>query len=143
MSLNVANFITKSVGVAALGMVLYDSHVAGTLEAPKYAKNHKAESLEEHFLNEQKLDSPSIIQATVKKSIFRHQVDENLSGFFTSIIGYAKGFGSMIVKNFLPLALATGAIVGGKGIFSKFCGAGLVAYGGIFLLQEMFGIGKE
>lgn len=143
MSPSITNFITKSVGVAALGLVLYDSHTAGSLEGPKYAKNHKAENLEEHFLNEQKLDSPSIIQAKVKKSIFRHQVDENLSGFFTSIIGYAKGFGSMMIKNFIPLALATGTIIGGKGIFSKFCGAGLLAYGGIFLMQEMFGIGKE
>jgi len=39
--------------------------------------------------------------------------------------------------------LVAGTILGGKGIFSKFCGAGLLAYGGIFLAQEMFGIGKE
>ncbi|MEI8128950.1 MAG: hypothetical protein WCG95_04970 [bacterium] len=143
MNSSVANFLTKSVGTAALGLVLYDSHIAGKLEAPKYEKNHKAESLEKHFFNEQKLDSPSIIQATVKKSIFRHHVDENLSGFFTNIIGYVKGFGSMMIKNSIPLALVAGTILGGKGIFSKFCGAGLLAYGGIFLAQEMFGIGKE
>lgn len=138
----VVNFLTKSVGVATLGLVAYDAHVAGKIEAPKYEKNHKAESLEEHYFNDMKLDSPSIVKSAVKKEIFKHHVDENLSGFFTSGIGYFNGAFSMLARDFIPLGLAAGTIAT-KGIFSKFCGAGLLAYGGIFLLQEVFGIGKE
>jgi len=69
-------------------------------------------------------------------------LDENLSGFFTGIGGYVKGFTSMLVTNIVPAALSVGAILT-KGLASKLCGAGLLAYGGIFLAQEIFGIGKE
>lgn len=141
MGSGVLNFLTKSVGVAGLGLIAYDAHHAGKIYAPMYEKNHKAEQLSERYLDELKLDSPSVVKEATKKRIFRFFIDENISGFFTTIGGYCKGFGSMLVDNIAPLALAGGTFIG-KGIFSKLCGAGLLAYGGIFLLQEFFGIGK-
>lgn len=136
------NFITKTVGAGGIGMVLYDTHVAGKIRASAYEKNHKAGSLSETAMEDLKLDSPSVIKSHVKKGIFHYKMDENLSGFFTAISGYFKGAGTMLVGNVIPLTLSVGTFVG-KGIFSKLCGAGLLAYGGIFLLQEGFGIGKS
>lgn len=136
------NIATKTVGGVSLAMILYDSHEAAKIRASSYSKNHKAESLSERYMDDLKLESPSTIRGHVKKGLFRYNVDENLSGFFTSISGYFKGLTSMLVRNVVPLALTTGTFVG-KGLFSKMCGAGLLAYGGIFLLQEAFGIGKH
>ena len=133
---------TKTVGVISLAMIGYDSHEAAKIRASAYSKNHKAESLSERYMDDLKLESPSTIRGDVKKGLFRYCMDENLTGFFTSVAGYFDGFGSMLVRNVVPLTLAGGTLVG-KGLFSKMCGAGLIAFGGIFLLQEMFGIGKH
>lgn len=136
------NSATKVVGGASIAMIAYDSHEAAKIRASAYAKNHKAEGLAERYMDDLKLESPSTIRGGVKKGLFRYSVDENLTGFFASVAGYFKGLGSMLVRNVVPLTLAAGTFVG-KGLFSKMCGAGLIAYGGIFLLQEMFGIGKH
>lgn len=136
------NIATKAVGGVSLAMILYDSHEAAKIRANSYSKDHKAGSLSERYMDDLKLESPSTIRSDLKKGLFRYSVDENLSGFFTSIAGYAKGFNSMMVRNVVPLALTAGTFMG-KGLFSKMCGAGLLAYGGIFLLQEAIGIGKH
>lgn len=136
------NIATKTVGSVSLAMILYDSHQAAKIRAYSYTKDHKAGGLSERYMDDLKLESPSTIRGHVKKGMFRYSLDENLSGFFTSIAGYAKGFNSMLVRNVVPLCLAAGTFMG-KGLFSKMCGAGLLAYGGIFLLQEGFGIGKH
>lgn len=150
MGSGVLNFLTKSVGVAGLGLIAYDAHHAGKIYAPMYEKNHKAEQLSERYLDDMKLDSPSVVKEAAKKRIFNFFVDENISSFFTTIAGYCKGFGSMLVNHVIPFGLAIGTLclggIKGKGFggaLSKFCGAGLLAYGSIFLLQEIFGIGKS
>jgi len=143
MAINVGNILAKTAGGAALLLVGIDSHMAGKRAASQTEKNHKANGLSERYLDDMKLDSPSVVKQHVKKGLFNYFLDENLSGFFTSIGGYAKGFSKMMVGNVIPLALSAGAIFGGKNWFSKGCGLGLVAYGGIFLAQELFGIGKS
>lgn len=140
---NVGNILAKTAGWAALGLIGYDSHMAGKISAHQTEKNHKAESITERYLDDMKLDSPSMVKQHVKKGLFRYFMDENFTGFFTSIGGYFKGASQMMVGNIIPLALSAGAILGGKGLFSKACGLGLVAYGGVFLAQEIFGIGKS
>lgn len=139
--MSISNVLTKTVGVIGLSMVAYDSHVAGKIKAVSHEKNHKATSLAGRFLDDTKLDSPSVVKEHAKKSIFRYFLDENLSGFFASIAGYAKGFSDMLVTNVIPFGLSVGTVLT-KGVTSKCFGAGLLAYGGIFLAQEIFGIGK-
>ncbi|MFA7657852.1 MAG: hypothetical protein WCY19_00290 [Candidatus Gastranaerophilaceae bacterium] len=145
-TIKIANVLTQTLGAATLGLIAYDSHIAGKIKASAYEKNHKATGLTERYLDDMKLDSPSTVEAGVKKELFKYSLDENLTGFFTNIAGYGKGFASMLVSEVIPFGLAIGTFFGkrgGKQIFSKFCGAGLIAYGGIFLLQEAFGIGKS
>lgn len=140
-SLNIANVITKSIGVAGLGLIAYDAHCAGKITGPMREKEHKAENLEGQFFNGMNLDSNSAVKAETKKRIFKYFLDENVSGFFTTTAGYLDGFATNLVSNVVPLGLAVGTVLT-KGKVSKCFGAGLLAYGGIFLLQEMFGIGK-
>lgn len=141
-SFKLSNYLAKGVGYAGLGLVAYDAHKAGVMEASKFEKNHKAESLSHHFMEDMKLDSPSTVKSAIKKRLFHYHMDENLSGFFTSIKGYFKGLSSMLVDGIVPLSLAAGTVLMPKGFLSKTFGVGLLAYGGIFLLQEAFGIGK-
>ena len=127
-------------------MVAYDCHTAAKIEAYAHEKNTKAEEITSRYLDDQKMESPSVVRQKAKEGLFHYFLDENVSGFFTSIAGYAKGFTSMLVSNVIPFALAAGTLMGKKGtkqIFSKFCGVGLLAYGGIFLAQEAFGIAKS
>lgn len=150
MAMNVSNILTKTVGAIGLGLVAYDSHVVGKIESRSVPKNHKSEVLVDHYIDDLKLDSPSVVKQHAKKGIFKYFLDENLSEFFLGVGGYIKGFSSMLVNNVVPFGLAVGTLMGKEGgsflrsqTVSKFCGAGLLAYGGIFLAQEFFGIGKS
>ncbi len=144
--MNVSNVLTKTVGVIGLGLVAYDSHAAGKHEAHAHEKEHKATSLAGRYLEDTKLDSNSMVKAQAKEHIFKYFMDENISGFFGAIKGYTKGFSEVLVSNVVPFALAVGTLLtnkkNSKNIISKCFGAGLLAYGGIFLAQEIFGIGK-
>jgi len=145
--MSIGTVLAKTAGVIGLGLVGYDSHIAGKIESRAYEKNHKAENITEHYMDDFKADGPSVVKQHVKKGIFKYYLDENLSGFFTGIYGYARGATSMLIGNIIPTTLALGAVLpigkkGGKHMFNKFCGVGLVAYGAIFLAQEFFGIGK-
>ena len=148
--MTMSNILTKAVGVIGLGLVGYDAHVAGKINAYSSEKNHKADSLSERYLDDLKLDSPSITKARVKEELFKYSTDETMTGFFHNIGGYIRGSIFSVVGNVIPFGLALGAILGGGaagrglgGTVSKFCGVGLAAYGSIFLLQEVFGIGKS
>lgn len=146
MGSGVLNVLAKTTGAVGLGLVLYDAHNAGKIKAPMEAKNHKSEQLQERYIDDMKLDKPSVVKAEAKHHIFRFFLDESFSEFFVSAKGYCKGFGEMLGSHVLPFALAMGTFVGSNGIrggVSKFCGAGLLLYGGMFLAEEFLGVGKS
>lgn len=138
--MGIFNLLAKPLGVIGLGLVGYDCHVSGALRSTANAQEYKAQSLESNYLDNMSMASPSIVRQKIKQGLFRFNVDENFSPFFNGISGYLKGFGSMLAHNLIPLGLSVGALFG-KGA-SKYFGAGLLLYGGIFLAQEIFGIGK-
>lgn len=137
----VLNFLTKSLGAATIGLIAYDAHNAGKIQAPMYRKNYKADQMANLYLHDRKLSSPSVVEDAAKKRIFKYFLDERLTSVFTSAIGYVKGAASIVINNVIPFGLACGTFVG-KGAFSKLCGAGILAYGGLFLFQEFTGFGS-
>lgn len=139
---SVSNIITKGIGIAALGLVVYDSHTHGKIESATYQKQVRASSMNDAYMNTLSQDTPSVVQSKFKKFIFQLRADENISDFFTGIAGYFKGIAKMTISNALPLALATGAIIS-KGKMSLAFGLGLLGYGAIYTLQNGFGIGKH
>lgn len=144
--MSVGNILAKTAGVIGLGLIGYDSHVAGTIRSRSFEKEHKAASLEHHLMSDQKQESASTIRGHLKKGLFRYQMDEEFSGFFTGIVGYFKGVNSMLIRNVIPLVLAAGTFAGKNGIrggISKCSAVGLAAYGLVTLAQEIFGIGKS
>lgn len=139
--MSVGSVLAKTAGVIGIGLIGYDAHCAGKMEASSYASNRKANGLSEGYKDHLKLDSPSVVKNEIKNELFDYNLNENLSGFFASIGGYIKGALSMAFGNIIPLGLSIATICT-KGKASKFCGAGLAIYGGIYLAQELFGIGK-
>lgn len=145
-NIQISNILAKTTGLVGLGLVAYDSHYAGKIQASRTERDIKTDSLEKHYMDDMKLDSPSVVQNSIKKRMLEFHEDEGFTGFFTNIAGYVKGFGSMLITNVIPLGLAAGTFIGKKGgrnLISKFSAVGLAAYGGIYLAKEFFGIGNN
>ncbi len=134
--------LAKAVGLGGLALIAVESHNNGKMQSKNLESNIKTNSLKKHLIENTKLDSPSTIKAGIKRQIFNFHTEENFTSFFSSMAGYFGGAGYMLANNVIPLTLSA-VTVFTKGTLSKFSAAGLIAYGGIYLFQEFFGIGKS
>ena len=137
---NFTKYLAKGVGVAALGVVAYDSHVVGKLQADVYAKSGDANAGIKAFDNTQYLSSPSVTTTKLKNEVFKFELDSNIRSFVNSAIGYIKGFGTMLIDNVVPLGLGLGALLG-KGKWSKGSAIGLGVYSVIKIFKDVLGFG--
>lgn len=140
--MNISGMLSKTIGAVGLGLVLYDAHHAGKHHSSVNAKEKKSDSLAKNYLEDLSADSPSMTKVKIKEELLHYNMDENISGVYHGIRGYMKGFDEMLMHHAIPLVLSVGALVT-KGGASKLFGAGLLAYGGLFLAQEILGIGKD
>lgn len=141
--MSVSGVIAKGIGVVGLGLVLYDSHTLGKIESASYKKKCAAEMVAGPYANTLAQDSASILESKAKRGFSNFMLEENMSGFFTSIAGYFKGVGSMLVSHIVPLALSIGALATPRNsLASRVFGFGLLGYGAIFMLHNVMGIGK-
>lgn len=132
--------LTKAAGIIGLGLVGYDIHKTGIHHANMNMNEIKASSLSKQYMEELATDSPSVLKQELRHKLFHFNLEENISGVFTSFMGYLKGVEEMVVHNAIPAVLAVGALI--KNPLSKYCALGLLGYGGLVLAQEIFGIGK-
>ena len=142
MNIKASQLIAKSVGVTGLGMVLYDSHNLGKIEAAAHQKKCGANTTSMAFENTLSLNNPSIVEDKVKKGISRFVMDEGILEFWDGLVGYTKGFSNMLTTHVIPLGLSV-ATLATKGTASKVFGYGLLTYGSIFMLREFAGFFKE
>lgn len=134
--------LINAAGLAGIGAVALDVHSHAKTKGAMMERRHKTDSLTSNFINNLSSDSSSAVKTMAKKRLFAFEADENVSGFFTNVKGYATGLASMLLDDAIPLGLSLGAVIS-KGWLSKGFGVGLLAYGGIFLAQEFFGMGKN
>ncbi|MDD3437561.1 MAG: hypothetical protein PHC64_10455 [Candidatus Gastranaerophilales bacterium] len=139
---NLGNILIKSIGVIGLGLVAYDSHSSAKYTATMHTGKTQSEDLQKRYFRTLHEGGDSSIKSATKKRVFQYYMDQDITSFFSSVVGYVKGFASTLVNNVVPFGLALGTVLA-RGIASKLFGAGLLTYGGIFLLQEFFGIGKH
>lgn len=137
---NFTKYLAKGAGLAALGVVAYDSHIWGRMQADVYAKSRDADACLEAFNNTQYLTEPSATTYGLKKGWYHFETDSNARHFVNSAIGYFKGFGSMLVSSVIPLGLGLGAVFG-KGKVSKGSAIGLGVYGIIKFFKDVMGFG--
>ena len=137
---NFTKYLTKGVGAAALGVVAYDSHIVGKIQADVYSKVKDADACAESFNNTQYLTSPSMTMSKLKDGVNKFELDNNFRHFANSAIGYFKGFGSMLIDDVVPLGLGLGALLT-KGWKSKGCAIGLGVYGVFKFFKDVMGFG--
>ena len=138
---NFTKYLAKGTGIAALGIVAYDSHIVGKLQSDVYSKSRDAKASIRAFDNTQYLTSPSVTTSNLKKGVFKWEIDNTLRTFVNSAIGYFKGFGSMLVDSVVPLGLGLGALLG-KGKWSKGSAIGLGIYGVVKIFKDVLGFGQ-
>lgn len=137
---NFVKYLPKAVGLGALGVVAYDSHIIGKLQADMYSKSKDADACAETFNNTQYLSSPSMTTSKLKNGVNRFEMESNSRHFVNSAIGYFKGFGSMLVSSVVPLGLGLGALFG-KGNWAKGSAIGLGIYAGFKFFKDVLGFG--
>ncbi|MCI1273834.1 MAG: hypothetical protein LKG27_05315 [Clostridiaceae bacterium] len=137
---NYGKYIAKGVGVAALSLCAYDSHVLGKIKADEYAQHQDSENAYDAFSPTQYLAKPSIVVSKMKDAVYHYSLEENVRHFFNSAIGYFEGFGSELVSNAVPFTLGVGALLT-KGKWCKGFAWGTAAYGAFVFLKDGLGLG--
>lgn len=137
---NVVKYIVKGSGLAALGVVGYDAHIIGKMQADSYAKRKDADACMKTQNNTQLLSSPSMTTAGMKDKVNHWELDGNFRHFVNSTVGYFKGFGKMLINGVVPFGLGLGALFG-KGLVGKGSAIGLGIYAGIKFFKDVLGYG--
>ena len=79
---NYGKYLAKTAGAAAVGLVAYDAHVIGKLNADTYAQSREADRTASIATNTLYLTDPSTIQQKVKKKLFNFELENNFFNFF-------------------------------------------------------------
>ncbi|MBO6088629.1 hypothetical protein J6P92_09865 [bacterium] len=137
---NIVKYLTRGAGIAALGIVAYDAHTLGKIQADSYPKRKDADACMDTFSNTQYLSSPSMTTAKMKNQVHKWEMDGNIRHFFNSAIGYFRGFGQMCINSVIPLGLGIGACFG-KGWWGKGSAIGLGLYAGLKFFKDVLGFG--
>ncbi|MBO5947890.1 hypothetical protein J6Q66_03540 [bacterium] len=141
MGARLTKFISKSVGVVALGCVGYDAYKKGCWKGKMTQKLVDADILERVHYNSMLLDNHTTVGANVKNSFDMWTIDTKIPTKIAKLRGFCSGFVSSLADNIVPFALATGALMFKKGL-SKWCAIGLGLYAAKFFFTDMLGIGK-
>ncbi len=137
---NITKYLTRGTGIVALGLVAYDAHIIGRLQADSYSKQKDADACMGTYSNTQYLSSPSTTTSDMKKVVHKWEMDCNFRHFVNSGIGYFKGVGQMLINEIVPFTLGLGACFG-KGLWGKASAIGLGVYAGIKFFKDILGFG--
>ena len=137
---NLIKYTVKGAGLAALGIVGYDAHIIGRMQADSYAKRKDADACMYTLGNTQYLSSPSTTTANLKNGVNKFEMDSNFRHFVNATIGYFRGFGNMLINDVVPLSLGLGALLG-KGKVGKGSAIGLGAYAVVKFFKDVLGLG--
>ena len=137
---NTEKYLTKGAGVAGMGLVGYESHNIGKMQADLYASESDAKNSAFYLNNTLYSNDMSLIRDGIKNSAYEMELDQGWRRFFNLGIGYVKGFTSMLVSNVIPFGLGAGALFT-KGKTAKLCAGALGIYAlGIFI-KDFFALG--
>lgn len=137
---NTGKYLAKGVGVAALGLVGYDAHNIGKMQADFYASEKDAKATAYYLNNTLYSNDMSAVRDSVKNTAYEMELDQGWRRFFNLGIGYVKGFTSMLVSHVIPLGLGAGALLA-KGKASKICAGAFGIYAMCKVVKDFFGIG--
>ena len=102
---NYGQYLAKAAGAAAVGMIGYDAHIYGKLQADTYSQSREADDVGSTFNNTLYLSEPSIVQSKMKKFLFNFEMENNFGDLWNSAVGYLGGAVSMLTSAVVPLGL--------------------------------------
>ena len=145
------NFLTKAIGIAALGIAAHDTISTSNHMAPKYKRRYRVAHLNDVYMNSSSTASCSKWDSKMQKWSRRWALDNDLFDTGHSIKSRLVSFGKSFVDNAALWALGSMALFTGKGKFSvlkvpylKKIAAGLLALkAGTTVIKNAFGIGGE
>ena len=139
---SVGKIITKTAGVAGLGLALYDASMCAKLSGRHGAIKNQADYLEKAYYNSRTIDNISANSNRIRQKTFDLETWNPLPSFFGKIKGGIKGFFYSLAVN-MPLVVASCFAVASKGVMST-VGAIGIGLGLIYnVARNGFGFGKE
>ncbi len=139
-SMSKSRLLTGAVGLAGLGIIAYDAHNVGKIQADTYASERDAKNTAYYLNNDMYLTSMSRSQEKVRNLAYQMEMDQGWKRFINTPIGYVKGFCTMLVSHVVPLGLSLGALFA-PGKASKICAGGLGIYSAYEFIKSFFGLG--
>ena len=137
MKWKIASRIAGGLTAAAL---MYNAHHAGNMHSREYVKIRTGERMKHFYLPSRRMDERNLTTSKLKDKWFQMTMNWNLPDAINSAVGYVKGGFSQLANDFVPTALATGALLSKK--CCKFFAIGLMCYGIKYLLCDVIGLGK-
>ena len=139
---SVGKIVCKTVGVAGMGLALFDAVSASKAVSKKTAHAKQADYLEKSYFNARTIDNVSVNSNKIRAKTFDVKTNNPLPAFFGKISGGVKGFMYSLAIN-MPLVVASAFAIASKGFMSK-VGAVGIALGLLYkVAREGFGLGKE
>lgn len=138
----VSNIVCKTVGIAGMSAVLYDSYSVAKKNSIRVAQMDNADHFEKVHASTRTLSSESSVNSAMQKKIAEMRMDNPLFSIMGNIKGFAKGFLNTLGNNLIPVAFSALALAT-KGTMSKIGAWGVAGYGLFTIAKEGFGLDKQ
>ena len=124
----VSNIVCKTVGIAGMSAVLYDSYSVAQKNANRVAQMDNADHFEKVHASTRTLSGESSVNRAMQKKVAEMRMDNPLFSIMGNVKGFAKGFLNTLGNNLVPVAFSALALAT-KGTMSKIGAWGVAGYG--------------
>ena len=138
----VSNIVCKTVGIAGMSAVLYDSYSVAKKNSIRVAQMDNADHFEKVHASTRTLSGESSVNSAMQKKIAEMRMDNPMFSIMGNIKGFAKGFLNTLGNNLIPVAFSALALAT-KGTMSKIGAWGVAGYGLFTIAKEGFGLDKQ
>lgn len=138
----VSNIVCKTVGIAGMSAVLYDSYSVAKKNSIRVAQMDNADHFEKVHASTRTLSGESSVNSAMQKKVAEMRMDNPLFSIMGNIKGFAKGFLNTLGNNLIPVAFSALALAT-KGTTSKIGAWGVAGYGLFTIAKEGFGLDKQ
>ena len=133
----------KGVGIAGIGMCIYDAHDEGKRYAKIRSTKAENDAADYWFDNSRNLVTPSKINSKLKDKIFNIEITHNFRKFVNKGIGYVQGFTGSVIEDLIPIGLSVAAIATKGKVAPKVAGGALGMYAVYAFMKNVLGLGTK
>ena len=138
---NMANILYKTVGIAGMSAVIYDTYATAKRYSSVEAERFSSDVYESTIAARHSNTNASYVTGAMQDKISNLRTNNPIIPFLGKIKGAVAGTLNGLADNIIPIALSSMALAG-KGFMQKTGAWGLGIYGIYQIAREGFGIGK-